>query len=465
MENPEDYYNSDFQHGYLIGVENIRKDKDQEDDPYEGYISSHVTYEWLQERISEKKQEVAKIDTEIAETKEKQKTSFDKLQEYIMGVNTHGRKVSFVQDQIDENLANIKRIEGKRNRNESPYSLFAGILYLLAGIAFVTGDLIISHEIVAYALNIRDNYEAWAFAIGLAMLSVLLKPAYDRLVEQPYINEYSPKTKRTYAVFQGFLVAFSVATMLILGWFRYEAYKTDKLKESINKQIKAMQLNSQPMDPTAVNPAENQALIQKMDEQLKAYDKLNLDLVNSPWALMSFILSGVLFAIAGAICLGISFPIMQAYWYNWLQAGPAIRRLKKRNLKLVEELKTAEGELAQQITQKSILENDLALLPNLAELKAERKEILAHIEDMLNRSKVADQDRRINTFDDGLEKGKANRDEMTDEEYEEFRSTSVRQMRNAQDTKTDAGPKVYRNNGLRPHQALRKVITEQFNQN
>lgn len=465
MENPEDYYNSDFQHGYLIGVENIRKDKDQEDDPYEGYISSHVTYEWLQERISEKKQEVAKIDTEIAETKEKQKTSFDKLQEYIMGVNTHGRKVSFVQDQIDENLANIKRIEGKRNRNESPYSLFAGILYLLAGIAFVTGDLIISHEIVAYALNIRDNYEAWAFAIGLAMLSVLLKPAYDRLVEQPYINEYSPKTKRTYAVFQGFLVAFSVATMLILGWFRYEAYKTDKLKESINKQIKAMQLNSQPMDPTAVNPAENQALIQKMDEQLKAYDKLNLDLVNSPWALMSFILSGVLFAIAGAICLGISFPIMQAYWYNWLQAGPAIRRIKKRNLKLIEELKVAEGELAQQITQKSILENDLALLPNLAELKAERKEILAHIEDMLNRSKVADQDRRINTFDDGLEKGRANRDEMTDEEYEEFRSTSVRQMRNAQDTKTDAGPKVYRNNGLRPHQALRKVITEQFNQN
>jgi hypothetical protein len=325
--------------------------------------------------------------------------------------------------------------------------------------------LIISHEIVAYALNIRDNYEAWAFAIGLAMLSVLLKPAYDRLVEQPYINEYSPKTKRTYAIFQGFLVTFSVATMIILGWFRYEAYKTEKLKDSINKQIKAMQLNSQSMDPTAVNLADNQILIQKIDEQLKVYDKLNVDLVNSPWALMSFILSGVLFAIAGAICLGISFPIIQAYWYNWLQAGPTIRRMKKSNLKLIEELKVAEGELAQQITQKSILENDLALLPKLEELKTERREVLAHIEDMHNRSKVADQDRRINTFDDGLEKGKANREEMTDEEYEEFRSTSVRQMRNAQDITTDTGPKVYRNNGLRPHQALRKVITEQFNQN
>jgi hypothetical protein len=465
MENTENYYNSDFQHGYQIGVENIRKDKNQDDDPYEGFVSSHVTYEWLQERIVEKKEEVSKIDIEITDTKLKHKTAFDKLQEYILGISTHSRRVGFIQDRIDDNLATINLVKGKGNRNESPYSLLAGILYLLAGVAFVTGDLIISHEIVAYALNIRDNYEAWAFAIGLAMLSVLLKPGYDRLVEQPYINDYSPKTKRTYAIFQGFLVAFSVATMLILGWFRYEAYKTDKLKDSINKQIKAMQLNNQPLDPTLVNPAVNQALLQKIDEQLKAYDKLNIELVNSPWALMSFILSGVLFAIAGAICLGISFPILQAYWYNWLQAGPTIRRMKKSNLKLIEELKVAEGELAQQIIQKSILENDLALLPNLAELKAERRDIFAHIDDMLNRSKVADQDRRINRFDDGLEKGKANREEMTDEEYEEFRSTSVRQMRNAQDITIDAGPKVYRNNGLRPHQALRKVITEQLNQN
>ena len=210
MENPENYYNSDYQHGYLLGVENIRKDKDKEEDPYEGYLSSHISYEWYQERIVEKQAEVSILDNEIAQTKEKQKTVFDKLQEHILGVSTQSRKAGFVQQQIDDNLLNIKRLEGKRNRNESPYSLLAGILYLFAGIAFVTGDLIISHEIVAYALNIRDNYEAWAFAVGLAMLSVLLKPAYDRLVEQPYLTEYSPKTKKTYAIFQGFLLFFRI---------------------------------------------------------------------------------------------------------------------------------------------------------------------------------------------------------------------------------------------------------------
>lgn len=73
MENQEDYYNGDFQHGYLIGVENIRKDKSKEEDPYEGYLSSHVTYGWLQERIAEKREEVAILDKEINESKEKEK--------------------------------------------------------------------------------------------------------------------------------------------------------------------------------------------------------------------------------------------------------------------------------------------------------------------------------------------------------------------------------------------------------
>ena len=75
----------------------------------------------------------------------------------------------------------------KRRTKASPdYSLFAGLLFLVAGISFLAGDLIISHEIVAYALNIRNPNEAWAFAVGLAMVSILLKPAYDRLIEQPY---------------------------------------------------------------------------------------------------------------------------------------------------------------------------------------------------------------------------------------------------------------------------------------
>ena len=459
MNQENEYFNEDFQHGYETGVENVEKST------YEAYLGSHTNFEWLEKRIDEKREEVAKINTDIEAAISKRQTSFEKLQTYLMGISTHNQKVVYLKDVIAANLQRIEKLEARIADQSTPYSLFAGILYLLAGIAFVTGDLIISHEIVAYALNIRDNYEAWAFAIGLAMLSVLLKPAYERLVEQPYLREYSAKTKRIYGIFQGFLMVFAIGTMIVLGWFRYEAYKTDKLKDGINKQIKAMQLESQPLDPTMAQPANNQALVQKIDEQLKAYNKLNIDLVSSPWAMLSFVLSGVLFAVAGAICLGIAFPIVQTYWYKWLQAGPMIKKIRKRNEKVYPELRVAEQELAEQIVQKNIVENDLSLLPNLDELREEKKALQKDIMSLLESSKLADADRRINTFNDGYAKGQTNRTEMTDDEYEDYRSSTVRQMRNVQDDKVERSPKVYRNNGLRPHQALRKAITNDFNQN
>ncbi len=457
MQDNEEYYNGDFQHGYVTGVEDIDKNT------YEGYLSSQVSYEWIEDRINEKRSEVNKIEAEIEDVKEKRKSLFDRLQQFTVGMNTHTKEVSRIEEEINDKSLKISSLEKRKAFNDSPYSLFAGILYLLAGVAFILGDLIISHEIVAYALNIRSNVEAWAFAVGLAMLSILLKPAYERLVEQPYLHEYSTKTKRIYGFFQGFLLIFTVGTMFVLGYFRYEAYKTDKLKEGINKQIKAMQASTQSLDPTLTQPTDSQAVIQKMEEQMRAYDKLNLDLVNSPWALFSFILSGILFALAGAICLGISFPIIQAYWYRWLQAGPSIKRIKKEQTKLKENLKIAEREVAEQEIQKNVLEHDLSLLSSLDELKAERLAILKEITTLLTDSKMADQDRRINTFNDGFAKGKAT--ELTDDEAEELRRATFRQVQNGEESKTDTTPKVYRSNGLRPHQALRKVITDQFNQN
>lgn len=465
MENEhENYYNSDFQHGYSMGMENAYKEKvDDETAPYEGYLSSQVSYEWLQERVGEKRAEIAKIDEEIEQIKANKKTTYEKLQQFTIGEQTHTQKRDLAQRQFDENVQKINDLEAKKKKSESPYSLLAGILYFVAGVAFVVGDLIISHEIVAYALNIRNNVEAWSFAIGLAMLSVLLKPAYERLVEQPYLTNYNAKIQRMYSIFQGFLLVFSIGTMLVLGWFRYEAYKTDKLKDGINKQIKSMQLNAQPLDALGTQPTDNQAMIQQLDEKMKAYDKLNLDLVNSPWALLSFILSGVLFAIAGAICLGISFPILQAYWYRWLQVGPALKKARKEQIQLKEDLQTAENALAEQTIQKNILQNELDSYLNIDELKNERKVYLSEIDALLNDIKQFDIDRRINTFTDGYEKGLINRGEMADDEYEDYRTSSLKRMKNAQDSGGESSSqKVYRNNGLRPHQALRKAITDQF---
>lgn len=452
-----EYQNEDFQHGYQSGAENIGKET------YEGYLSNQVSYEWLQEKITEKKEEISSVQNEIATSKASQRTIFTNLKEHEAKAEIFELQLARLNQQKNERLDKIQQIEKRKAIHHTPYALLAGILYLLAGVAFVAGDLIISHEIVAYALNIRNNMEAWAFAIGLASLSILLKPAYERLVEQPYLTNFNEKTKRVYGFFQGVLMVFALGTMIVLGWFRYEAYRTDKLKDTINKQIKAMQLDAQPLDPT--QPIDNQALIQKMDEKLKAFDQLNLSLVNSTWALLSFVLSGVLFAVAGAICLGIAFPILHAYWFRWLQAGPAIRRLTKQLRGIEKEYAVLEAEWMEKRKWAAIQSNELAALPNIKELSEQLITLKAELHKLSESCINFDVDRRIYTYNDGYELGKTNRNDMSDEELEKLRSGRLREFQQAQDSQADKQPRVYRNNGLRPHQALRKAITDGFNEN
>jgi hypothetical protein len=453
----EEYQNEDFQHGFRSGAEDTDKET------YEGFLDSQVNYAYFQERISDKKQEILEINEQVASVTEDKKGLFADFQEHTAQVNLLQGKKGHVAKERQVVSGRLEVVETKKAAHKTPYALLAGILYLLAGVAFVAGDLIISHEIVAYALNIRNDVEAWLFAVGLASLSIVLKPAYERLVEQPYLNDYNEKTKRIYGYFQTFLVTFAVGTMIVLGWFRYEAYKTDKLKDGINKQIQALQLESQPIDPT--QPVDNQALIIKMDEKLQAFDNLNMALVNSTWALLSFVLSGVLFAVAGAICLGVAFPILHTFWYRWLQASPAIKRLKSQQNKLNKNEAEIEAELIKARKRQAVAQNVLELLPDLAELKSRISELRTAIDDLLNKSRKYDIDRRIYTYSDGYDMGRTSRQDMTDEEFAAYRKSQLRTIKEAEDDAPNHSPKVYRQNELRPHQALRTAITNRFREN
>ena len=454
---PSHTENYDFQHGYHSGLESVDKST------YEGYLSSQVNFEWLSRQLVEKRQEILDLEKVIDHVKIRFKEAYDGLQDRLLKVSLAGKNKDRTESQLSENQASINHFTVKRISVAHKYSLFAGLIYLFAGISFVAGDLIISHEIVAYALNIRNNFEAWAFAVGLAMVSVLLKPAYERLIETPYTENPSVRSKRVYAWFKGITVVFAVATLFILGWFRYEAYKTDKMKEGINKTIK--QLQNQAFDPLNPTAAPSPELTQQIDAKLKIFDVLNEKLVNSPWALASFVLSGILFALAGAICLGIAFPVLQCYWQRWLQIDPKLKRLRKEQKRLVVDLQAFEIELSEQIVQKNILENDLKLLPNLENLQAQKQALQEEIKGIENETRLAETDARIGAYNDGFGKGSMVREVINDDEVNQF----VRD--NYFDTSTLASKAKASSGGssmfskrpnLRPHQQLRKLISEDF---
>ncbi|GAB3545208.1 AAA family ATPase [Spirosoma fluminis] len=451
--------NPDFQHGYTSGVEGVNRET------YEGYLSSQVNTDWLTDRINEKRTELTNTERQLAESTEANRSAYADLQNHSLQVERLDKQVKYREAERQALQADRDNLRERRTKAAPDYSLVAGLLFLVAGISFLAGDLIISHEIVAYALNIRNTNEAWAFAVGLAMVSILLKPAYDRLIEKPY--QENPEQNRTkYERFKIALAVFSVLTLAVLGWFRYEAYRTDQLKAAINKSVRQLQLNT---DPTAATQTLSPSIVNKIEKQLSESSELNLALVNSPWALLSFVLSGILFALAGAVCLGIALPVLSAYWFRWLQADVKLWKLRRRLKRVDKELAPLEAQLAEQRIRQNVLQHNLDLLPALDELREQRRTIQAELNELLAELKLAQTDSRISNFNDGYGQGEATRTVLSDDEQQQLRKEMLT-LQNS--NRTNGSRPTERTNGtppangktqpLRPHQTIRKFLSDEL---
>jgi hypothetical protein len=426
--------NEDFEQGYTNGLHGI--------DPtsYEGYLSSQISQAWLGERIGEVRADLQTVDQQLAEVRTARKLAFAPLQ-------THRLAERVTANALDRLMRQRTAIEAEqatlmdRRRAQSPeYSLLAGLFFVVAGLSFLVGDLIISHEIVAYALNIRDTTEAWAFAVGLAMVSILLKPVYDRLVEIPYRQD-PVKNRSVYQWFKLTLAGFAVLTLVVLGWFRYEAYRTDQLKSAINRSIRQLQQTTDPQTAAGLDPA----VMTRIETQLRQSAELNLALVNSPWALASFVLSGVLFALAGAVCLGIGLPVVSAFWFRWLQADRRLWQLRRRHRRVSAQLPAVEEELSRHLTQQAILQHELDALPDPTELLVRQQDQRDELARLLHEHKLALTDSRIQQHANGYAQGEA---------------TRLNPSLSTTSSPTSA-PGVGRpTSRLRPHLAFRKLMAE-----
>ncbi|GAB3989374.1 hypothetical protein GCM10028807_14140 [Spirosoma daeguense] len=451
----------DFQHGYNSGVEGVSRET------YEGYLSSQINTDWLTERIQEKRTNLDNVERQLAETTEANRAAYSDLQNHTLQVERLSKQVKQIETNRQAVEAERSALQERRAKASPDYSLLAGLLFLIAGIAFLAGDLIISHEIVAYALNIRNSDEAWAFAFGLAMVSILLKPAYDRLIEKPY-QENPEQNQTKYSRFKIMLAVFSVITLAVLGWFRYEAYRTDQLKAAINKSVRQLQLNT---DPSAATQVLSPSMMSKIEKQLSESSELNLALVNSPWALMSFVLSGILFALAGAVCLGIALPVLSAFWFRWLQADIKLGRLRRRLKRIDKEIAPLEAQLAEQRTRQQVLQHNLDLLPSLNELRGRRQALINDIDALLAELKLSQTDSRISTFNDGYGQGEATRNVLSDEEQQQLRKEMLTlQNSNRKRTEEPRPPATTtptngangKPNALRPYQNIRKFLSDEL---
>jgi hypothetical protein len=392
-----------YQNGFDRGAENTRPDH------YEGHLASQLYAQALTEQIQEKRDQITQRDTDIQHVGAARHAIVQQREPQARRVAWLSAQLTRIEADRKTIIAQQTDLQNRRKAAVTDYSLAAGLLFLVAGLSFLAGDLIISHEIVAYALNIRNEMEAWAFAGGLAMVSVLLKPAYDRLIEQPYQANKATHGPR-YERFKLALALFAILTMGVLGWFRYEAYRTDQLKAAINKTIRQLQQSASiSTDDLATEPTLTPAVLGQIEAQLQQSALLNQTLVSSPWALASFVLSGLLFALAGAVCLGLGIPVLTTYWFRWVQADGQLARLRKRLNRLAKQAAPLEADLQEPQTQQAIFDHELSLLPTLADLQAQRRQCATELANLLIEQRLTLTDSQIHLFNDGYSRGAATR--------------------------------------------------------
>jgi hypothetical protein len=258
------------------------------------------------------------------------------------------------EQDLDDAETRLEAVREEQSAGRDRGSVLYATLYTAAGLLFVAGDVILSREIVASALKLGGTAEPWIFAVGLAMLAVLLKPAYDRLVETRY-------WKGRTGAFQGVIVACSVvaiATLGVLGAFRSTALRADTRIERLSSRL------AQATDPAA---------IERIQEQIAAAQQ---SVANSPMGYWSFVLSGVLFAVAGAVCLGIGVRHLRDAYHLRYRLHRARRRLEDERDAAAERLERLRERLPERRVALRTLQQRLADAPGLAALRERRDALL-----------------------------------------------------------------------------------------
>jgi predicted nuclease with TOPRIM domain len=285
-------------------------------DAYESFLVQSVAEARLQEELEALQERLHNVEATIEAVQDRRRDLVDAkttLEDLLS-------KRERTKDKIEDVETSLEAVEQEQAAKQRHGSTLYALLYTVAGAFFVAGDVIMSREIVANALKLRGDAEQWIFGIGLAMLAVLLKPAYDRLVERRYWAGHSD----AFAVVISVCALGALGTLWVLGAFRSAAFASSSRIQQLTAKL------TEASDP---------ATIQQIQGQISA---LQQNLIDGPLAYWAFALSGVLFAVAGAVCLGIGLKHVRAAYHLRYRLYRAHRRYRTRYDALTDTLHALE---------------------------------------------------------------------------------------------------------------------------
>ncbi len=430
------------------------------DVPEEFYPQFLVAIEHREEamtRLQEAKLLAQNLKLKAAETRQKRLTEMELVAQKEAALARTEQAVATISAEKATQREALEAKKAEREAIKPGYSLVPILLFLIAGVVFILADISITHDIVSEGLNITDKLESWLFAVGLAFVAFLFKPAYDRIFEKSYPDT---SRKRTHWFLFSLSLA-GIAMLVILGVFRYESGKGIEQQEKINKEIRALNTLKAVADDAEAHDYEVRinALEIKLAEQN--------ELLATHWSrLWGVVMAGVLMAIAGAVCLGITFPALERLWQKNKVLPGIINQAGKS-------LEVTEASLNQQLDTQAQTKSELAVgrvrlsqLPDTEALDLQLKEAQTEISKQLQLLHNAEAMSSTALFRDSLERGRvlSERYQVVITWNDDGSFSLGRQARrtgnNSSSTRT---PRAILPSGQYLHQRLRNFLAEKLN--
>lgn len=338
-----------YDHGFGNGVLRI----DERD--FEEWVEETELKKLANIRLNNVREKMNKAEQDYAE-------NFDKHLHLHSIIHTSTNEIEENTRQINQTnvkVAEVKEIlpiaEEQKEFVKPAYNWIAVALFFLAGAAFMLADFSILFD-VAFNTMGMERGEANMFAIGLVCIAFIIKPAVDRVFEKPYLKNNEVKRNHTFLIVVSLIALVALACM---GYYRHYGFSATENKKNIDSKIAAIENSAESDTP------EN---VKSLQEYMKEKELVNKEMSDSKALMLVYILSSILFALAGAICFSIAFPAVDSLLLR--QRYRKEYHGQKEHLSQLEEL---INQFFRRIKEHKIeiekANTEISFLPTLADLK------------------------------------------------------------------------------------------------
>jgi len=309
--------------------------------------------------------------------------------EIVLG-ETKGMELNALKQ---EEKSHFERVQKDRFNLAIEYNWLNVGIFIAIGLSFVIADFTITLDVLFHGLDMAFN-RAIPLAIAVSGITFVLKPTIDRLFEKPYLRD----DKKKKHVLLSLVSILAILVLGLLGYFREEYFKSDKVNQAINLEVSSKESQIQTFKDessslkrqgrAAEAPGKDQQALKLEEDTQGLKQKIaenDRTLSGNSALFWIFVLSNILFAIAGAICLSIAFPAADR-----LRRKRLLRKqqswLGKRVEQLTLDLTAVQSSIKNHQIARDLASNEIELLPDLSDLEAKHQALLIKLEEIRKES-------------------------------------------------------------------------------